>query len=59
MKDKPLTRLADQTISSWGVSGLSYRLAGKFAYVHHNGEEQKCMKFNLLSLLNTIAVEAF
>jgi hypothetical protein len=48
---------ADQTIASWGVPGLSYRIAGKFAYVIHNGNETKCMKFNLIQLLNSVAVE--
>jgi hypothetical protein len=48
---------ADQTIASWGVAGLSYRVSGKFAYVIYNGTETKCMKFNLISMLNSVAVE--
>lgn len=48
---------ANQTIASWGVDGLSYRIEGKFAFVVFNGTEQKCMKFNLINILNTVAVE--
>ena len=48
---------ANQTIASWGVEGLSYRIEGKFAYVVLNGIEQKCMKFNLLNILNSVAVD--
>lgn len=58
MTDNKLKRLADQTIASWNVDGLSYRISGKFAFVQFLGQEHKCMKFNLLQLLNHIAVES-
>tara|TARA_B100001287_G_C22670946_1_gene525251 strand:- start:1927 stop:2121 length:195 start_codon:yes stop_codon:yes gene_type:complete len=56
MTARELKLQADQTIASWGVPGLSYKLDGKFAVVTFKGQEHKCMKFNLLHLLNSLAV---
>jgi hypothetical protein len=49
---------ADQTIASWGVTGLSYKIKGKFATISHDGKDYQCRTFQLIQMLNSIAVEA-
>lgn len=55
---KKLKLEADQTIASWGVSGLSYKISGKIATINFNGKETQCRTFQLIQMLNSIAVEA-
>lgn len=54
---KKLRLEADQTIASWGVDGLTYKIDGKFAVIDLNGNETKCRTFQLIQMLNSIAVE--
>lgn len=47
------------TIHSWGMTGISFKVKGNHATVLHPGGEFKCMRWDLVQLLNELAIGDF
>ncbi len=52
-----LIREAEQTIASWGLTGISFKLRGNRVHYMHKGESLQCMRWDWISRIQEIAIE--
>jgi hypothetical protein len=53
-----LAKEAEQTLASWGLTGVSFKLCGNRVRYVVNGEARQCMRWDFISELNELALES-
>lgn len=52
-----LIKEAEQTLASWGLTGVSFKLQGNRVRYVVNGEARQCMRWDFINQLNELALE--
>ena len=52
-----LIREAEQTLASWGLTGVSFKLRGNRVRYVVNGEAKEVMRWDFIQTLNELALE--
>ena len=59
LRGSALIKEAEQTLASWGLTGVSYKIRGNKVTFVHDGATRTVMVWDFISALNEIAVAAF
>lgn len=58
LRGSDLRREAEQTLASWGITGVSFKISGNKATFIHQGVSETCMVWDFIQKLNELALRS-